>query len=76
MQVVVADGQQSEVLELEAGIPQGSKLGPLLFILYINDIGENLESEILIFADDATVIAHENDPDNTANQLNRDLIKI
>ena len=75
-QVVVVDGQKSEVLELEAGIPQGSKLGPLLFIIYINDIGENLESEILIFADDTTIIAHGNDPDTTANQLNRDLIKI
>ena len=40
-----------------------TKLGPLLLIIYINDIGENLENEILIFADDTTLIAHGSNPD-------------
>ena len=74
-QVVVVDGEKSKILPVTAGIPQGSKLGPLLFIIYINDIENNLESEILIFADDTTLIAHGSNPCVTVAQLNRDLIK-
>ena len=75
-QVVVVDGGKSKFLPVTAGIPQGSKLGPLLFIIYINDIESNLESEILIFADDTTLIAHGSNPCLTVAQLNKDLIKI
>jgi hypothetical protein len=75
-QVVVVDGVKSNVEEVKAGIPQGSRLGPLLFILYINDITEGLESEVLIFADDTTLIATGINPEQTAAQLNRDLTRI
>ena len=64
------------MFEIEAGVPQGSRLGPLLFIIYINDIIERLESDILIFADDCSLLACGKDPAETAEQLNRDLIKI
>ena len=64
------------IRDVNAGIPQGSKLGPLLFILYVNDIIEDLESEIMIFADDTTLLATGRDPVQTAEQLNRDLEKI
>ena len=53
-QIVVVNGVKSDIKPLKAGIPQGSRLGPLLFILYINDIQKDLESEVLIFADDTT----------------------
>ena len=56
-QVVVVDGIKSNVTQITAGLPQGSRLGPLLFIIYINDITEGLESDILIFADDCTLLA-------------------
>ena len=75
-QVVVVDGQKSETLEIKAGVPQGSRLGPLLFIIYINDISNDIESDILIFADDTSLFATGSDPAETAAQLNRDLIKI
>ena len=49
-QCTVVDGIKSNMLEIQAGVPQGSRLGPLLFLIYINDIVDGLESEILIFA--------------------------
>ena len=75
-QTVVVDGVKSEILDTKAGIPQGSRLGPLLFIIYMNDIVEDIESDILIFADDTSLFATGTDPAETAAILNRDLIKI
>ena len=75
-QVVVVDGVKSDVLSVEAGVPQGSRLGPLLFIIYVNDIIDDLESDILIFADDTTLLASGSDPAETAAILNRDIEKI
>jgi hypothetical protein len=51
-QRVILNGQYLSWLEAEAGVPQGSVLGPLLFLVYINDIQENLESNVRIYADD------------------------
>ena len=56
-QCVVIDGVKSSLIETKAGVPQGSRLGPLLFIIFINDIVQDIESEILIFADDTTLLA-------------------
>ena len=75
-QVVVVDGKISAKKEVKAGIPQGSRLGPLLFIIYINDITENIESDILIFADDTSLLATGKNTDITAAILNRDLNRI
>ena len=75
-QVVVVDGNKSDPLNVKAGVPQGSRLGPILFILYMNDIVQDIESDILIFADDTSLFASGLDPVDTVNQLNRDLLKI
>ena len=75
-QIVVVDGSKSDIKNVTAGVPQGSRLGPLLWILYINDIIDLLESEALLFADDTCLFATGHDPSETANILNRDLIKI
>ena len=75
-QCVLVDGVKSETLEVNSGVPQGSRLGPLLFIIYMNDIVSDIESDILIFADDTSLMASGADPAQTAAQLNRDLVKI
>ena len=69
-QCVIVDGIKSSFLEVKAGVPQGSRLGPLLFIIYINDIIGEIDSEILIFADDTTLLAEGLDPAETSLQLN------
>ena len=72
-QIVVVNGYKSEILDVKAGVPQGSRLGPLLFLIYMNDITQDIESDILIFADDTSLFCTGSDPSETAKILNRDL---
>ena len=51
-QAVVVEGAISNYVRVESGVPQGSVLGPSLFLLYINDLPSNLASEARLFADD------------------------
>jgi hypothetical protein len=57
-QFVEIDGVRSESATIQSGVPQGSILGPLLFIIYINDLPciTNTDSEIVMFADDTSLI--------------------
>ena len=59
--------------KIYAGVPQGSWLGPILLIIYINDIVENLTSEIIIFADDCSLMVRAKDPLQSTEILNDDL---
>jgi hypothetical protein len=54
-QRVRVDGQLPEEVRVTSGVPQGSVLGPLLFLAYINDIWRNSESNIRLFADDCII---------------------
>ena len=72
-QRVVINGQCSSVKQITAGVPQGSVLGPLLFLLYINDIADNLQSNVSLYADDTSVYEEVDDCDACAERLNGDL---
>jgi hypothetical protein len=55
-QLVSVDGECSEKLPVGAGVPQGSILGPIMFLLYINDLPGVLAAETIMFADDCTLL--------------------
>ena len=76
MQRVVIKGQHSSWGCIEAGVPQGSVLGPLLFLVYINDLVDEVDCAIKLFADDTTLYVTVDDQDACTLSLNTNLDRI
>ena len=72
-QHVVLNGSYSCFSAVESGVPQGSVLGPLLFLIYINDLDRNIKSNIKFFADDTMLFSIVKDPTRSASDLDHDL---
>jgi len=75
-QCVCLNRVYSNTVTIEAGLPQGSILGPLLFLIYINDIVSDITSNVNLFADDTSLFMVVENPIITADILNDDLQKI
>ena len=73
-QRVVVDGEVSNWKSVLSGVPQGSVLGPILFLIYINDLDDSITSNVLKFADDSKLFRKVNtdgDKQHLQNDLDR-----
>ena len=70
-QRVALNGQCSSWADVNAGVPQGSILGPLLFLTYINDLSNGLKNECKLFADDNSLFSVVNNINTSAVILMR-----
>jgi hypothetical protein len=71
-QAVVVEGEKSDSINVESGVPQGSVLGPSLFLFYINDMPEGIRSRVRLFADD-TIVYLTITSDTDADYLQEDM---
>ena len=71
-QRTVLNGQASNWGDILAGVPQGSILGPLFFLVYINDLTENLKCNVKLFADDTSIFTVVQDSNTAASDMNHD----
>ena len=74
-QKVVINGVASNPRYINASVPQGSILGPLLFLVYVNDLVDDLETTPYLFADDTSLleVINPTNPINSFEKMNRDL---
>ena len=75
-QRVVLNGQNSEWADVKAGVLQRSVLGPLLFLIYINDLPDGLTSSAKLFADDTSIFSTVKNVNESCEVLNADLLQI
>ena len=72
-QRVILNGQTSSWRPILTGVPQDSILGPLLFLIYTNDLPNRLKTSAKVFADDTSLFTIVKDKNESANTLNNNL---
>ena len=75
-QYTIINGVKSTMSGISCGIPQGSILGPLLFLIYVNDINRASKFEITLFADDSYLSLSNHSPAELEHDVNLELTKI
>ena len=66
-------GYDSNVGQLEVGVPQGSCLGPLLFLIYISDLPNTIQGKVSMYPDDTSLCHMSNDISKLESAINEDL---
>ena len=72
-QIVIANETRSDPGIVSCGVPQGSILGPLLFLCYVNDMPISIKCKLLLYADDSALIVSGSDPQTIADKLSEEL---
>ena len=74
-QLVNVNGTESNLADIRCGVPQGSILGPLLFLCYVNDmsISINTDCKLLLYADDSTIMFSHKNPEFISEKLGKEL---
>jgi len=75
-QFVSINGISSSLLEILLGVPQGSILGPILFLIYINDLPSSSLLRSLLFADDTALLARGSNINDLADFVNTEFHKV
>ena len=75
-QFVCINNVNSECKPVLMGVSQGSVLGPLLFLIYVNDLQNSMESTPRLFADDTTILIDANSTSELEIKLNEDLARV
>ena len=75
-QFTTINNHSSSLESIDTGVPQGSTLGPLLFLIYINDLPTATTMKVRLFADDACLSMEHNDPSTLQLLVNRELSKV
>ena len=74
-QRVTLNGAQSELTDETSGIPQGSVLGPILFLIFVKDLPDGVSSTIKLFADDTKLYREIQTPEDS-QELQKDLFNV
>ena len=75
-QYVDVNGHESTLLNIDYGVPQGSILGPLMYLIYVNDIYNSCEGNIMSFADDTTLFVSHSNLDQLYRTANEHINKL
>ena len=75
-QFIVIDEQSSKLYPIKWGVPQRSTVGPFLFILYINDLGNCTLVKPRLFADDTRLVHNADTIDNLSKLINQDMVNV
>jgi len=76
LQIVELEGVKSSITKLKHGIPQGSIFGPLLFLIYINDLSNALQNPTTLFTDDICLLISDNNTEILVTKWNDDLANV